>query len=137
VSRLAGRLRATEDHWTISNLSRQSTYVVENPEGGGEFLKVAPRRLDMPVPFEFARVVLPAAHISASFQVFAPQHLYTDVDDPQGRSDTRRPPPRSRWTRPPSQRDAHKNKRERCIDVPSPSTAYLRAAAEPVPHSGA
>lgn len=87
VSRHAGRIRAVEDHWTISNLSRHTTYVVENPEGGGEFLKVAPRRLDMPVPFEFARVVLLAASGTAWFQVFAPQHLYADVNDPQGRSE--------------------------------------------------
>ncbi len=78
VSRLAGRLTAVEDYWLISNLSRHSTYVIENPEGGGEFVKLAPRRLDMPVPFEFARVVVPSADRLSAFYVFAPQHLYAD-----------------------------------------------------------
>ncbi|WP_322769580.1 hypothetical protein [Frankia sp. Cr1] len=78
VSRTAGRVRATEDFWTISNLSPDRTYVVENPEGGGEFVKVAPRRLDMPVPFEFSRVVLPAGVTRVSFLVFAHQHTYLD-----------------------------------------------------------
>jgi hypothetical protein len=80
VSRVAGRLRPVEDYWVISNLSRDKTYVVENPEGGGEFVKVAPRRLEMPVPFEFGRVVLPARHGTVSFTVFASQHAYADVD---------------------------------------------------------
>ncbi|GAA3966763.1 FHA domain-containing protein [Actinomadura viridis] len=79
VSRLAGRIRPVEDHWVISNLSRSATIVVENPEGAGEFVKVAPRRADMPVPFEFSRVVVPAARGPVSFLVFAPEHLYVDA----------------------------------------------------------
>lgn len=82
VSRLAGRIRAAGDHWLISNLSRGSTYVVENPEGAGEFVKVAPRRLAMPVPFEFSRVVLPTRTSTVDFLVFAPSHLYADPDIP-------------------------------------------------------
>ena len=84
VSRLAGTLTAVEDHWLISNLSARNTYVVENPEGGGEFVKLAPRRLDMPVPFEFARVVLPGADSFDTFFVYAPQHHYADPDDVTG-----------------------------------------------------
>jgi hypothetical protein len=87
VGRLAGHIRVVEDHWVLSNLSRDRTYVVENPEGGGEFIKVAPRRLDAPVPFEFARVVLPGARDAVSFTVFAPQHTYADettVGQPTG-----------------------------------------------------
>jgi hypothetical protein len=79
VSRLAGRIHAVEDYWTISNLSRDTTYVVENPEGGGEFVKVPPRRIGAPVPFEFSRVVLPAERGPASFLVFAPEHAFTDT----------------------------------------------------------
>lgn len=82
VSRLAGRIRAAGDHWLISNLSRGSTYVVENPEGAGEFVKVPPRRLAMPVPFEFSRVVLPTRTSTVDFLVFAPSHLYADPDIP-------------------------------------------------------
>jgi hypothetical protein len=78
ISRVAGRIRAIEDYWLLSNLSRDKTYVVENMEGAGEFVKAAPRRLDMPVPFEFARVVLPVKNSSVSFTVFAPEHSYAD-----------------------------------------------------------
>jgi hypothetical protein len=80
VSRLAGRICATGDYWLVSNLSRSTTYIVENPEGAGEFIKVAPRRLDMPVPFELARVVLPADKGWATFMVFAPEHAYADAE---------------------------------------------------------
>lgn len=76
---MAGTVTAVEDHWTISNLSNGSTYVVENPEGGGEFVKVAPRRLDMPVPFEFSRVVLPVSTGACAFYVFAPLHQFADA----------------------------------------------------------
>jgi hypothetical protein len=76
VSRHAGRIEAAGDFWRLSNFSTASTYVVENLEGAGEHLKVAPGRLGAPVPFEFSRVVLPALNGTASFKVFAPQHAY-------------------------------------------------------------
>lgn len=76
VSRLAGSIQAVEDYWLITNLSADRTYVVENPEGGGEFVKVPPQRMGMPVPFEFSRVILPAEHGTTGFLVFAPEHLY-------------------------------------------------------------
>ncbi|MFE7650636.1 serine/threonine protein kinase [Streptomyces phaeoluteigriseus] len=76
VSRLAGEIRVTEDHWQLSNLSTSQTYLVENPEGAGEYFRVPPRRAGAPVPFEFARVVLPARGAAVSFQVFAPDHAY-------------------------------------------------------------
>ncbi|GAA1615605.1 serine/threonine protein kinase [Actinoplanes couchii] len=80
VSRLAGEITATGDHWCLTNYSRRHTYVVENPEGGGEFLKVPPGRFGAPVPFEISRVVLPARDGAgtALFQVFAPMHTYLD-----------------------------------------------------------
>jgi len=81
VSRMAGVLTAVEDYWLISNLSTRSTYVIENPEGGGEFVKLAPRRLDMPVPFEFSRVVLPGTDGPATLFVYAPRHHYADPHD--------------------------------------------------------
>jgi hypothetical protein len=91
VSRAGGIVTAVEDHWVISNLSRRNTYVIENPEGGGEFVKLAPRRVDMPVPFEFARVVVPAEGPPAVFYVFAAQHHYADVSElaPRGADATR------------------------------------------------
>ncbi|GGQ71738.1 FHA domain-containing protein [Couchioplanes azureus] len=91
VSRLAGAITAVEDHWLISNLSRRNTYVIRNPEGGGEFVKLAPRRLDMPVPFEFSQVFLPGLQDSCSFYVFASQHLYADHHErPDGTADATR-----------------------------------------------
>ena len=78
VSREAGEITATGAYWTLSNLSRAQTYVVENPEGAGEHIKVAPGRLDAPVPFEFSRVVLPAGNELLSFDVWAPRHDFLD-----------------------------------------------------------
>ncbi|MBT2507175.1 FHA domain-containing protein [Streptomyces sp. ISL-98] len=76
VSRSAGEITANGAYWVLSNLSARQTYVVENPEGAGEHIKVAPGRLDAPVPFEFSRVVLPAAGDLLSFEVWAPRHDY-------------------------------------------------------------
>jgi hypothetical protein len=78
VSRLAGELTAAEDYWLITNLSAEASYVVDNPEGGGEYITVAPRRIAAPVPFEFARVSLPTRARPAEFLVFAPQHAYAE-----------------------------------------------------------
>ncbi|GIM91824.1 FHA domain-containing protein [Paractinoplanes toevensis] len=78
VSRLAGQVTATADFWLITNFSSERTYVVDNPEGGGEHLKIAPRRVDAPVPFEFARVVIPVPDGEMSFLVYAPEHTYAD-----------------------------------------------------------
>jgi hypothetical protein len=81
VSRLAGEISAVEDYWLISNLSRDKTYVVDNPEGAGEYLMVPPRRVAAPVPFEFARVSLPVTEGPVTFLVFAPQHAYAGPED--------------------------------------------------------
>jgi hypothetical protein len=84
VSRLAGELTAAEDYWLITNLSAETSYVVDNPEGGGEYISVAPRRIAAPVPFEFARVSLPTRERPAEFLVFAPQHAYAEPGAPLG-----------------------------------------------------
>ncbi|KQX77269.1 serine/threonine protein kinase [Streptomyces sp. Root1310] len=84
VSRLAGEIRVTEDHWQLSNLSTNQTYLVENPEGAGEYFRVPPRRAGAPVPFEFARVLLPARGAAVSFQVFAPDHVYLGASGTAG-----------------------------------------------------
>ncbi|MGW0705938.1 FHA domain-containing protein [Streptomyces sp. NPDC002643] len=80
VPRVAGEITATGSYWLLSNLSADQTYVVENPEGAGEHIKVAPGRVEAPVPFEFARVVLPASGDLLSFDVWAPRHSYRDTD---------------------------------------------------------
>ncbi|MEV7792659.1 FHA domain-containing protein [Streptomyces sp. NPDC087512] len=76
VSRRAGEITARGTFWTLSNLCAHQTYVVENPEGAGEHIKVAPGRLDAPVPFEFSRIVLPAAGDLLPVEVWAPRHDY-------------------------------------------------------------
>ncbi|MFD5626150.1 MULTISPECIES: FHA domain-containing protein [unclassified Streptomyces] len=76
VSRRAGEITAQGAFWTLSNLSAHQTYVVENPEGAGEHIKVGPGRLDAPVPFEFSRIVLPAAGDLLPIEVWAPRHDY-------------------------------------------------------------
>jgi hypothetical protein len=76
VSRAAGEITAHSSFWILSNLSAHQTYVVENPEGAGEHIKVGPGRLDAPVPFEFSRIVLPAAGDLLAIDVWAPRHDY-------------------------------------------------------------
>ena len=76
VSRYAGEIAAVEDHWRLSNLSRSTTYVVENLEGAGEYIKVAPGRLGAPIPFELSRLLLPLTDGFTQLRIFAPQHAY-------------------------------------------------------------
>ncbi|MCT9144670.1 FHA domain-containing protein [Streptomyces violarus] len=80
VPRVAGEITAHRSFWLLSNLSEDQTYVVENPEGAGEHLKIAPGRTEAPVPFEFSRVVLPAAGDLLSFDVWAPRHAFRSAD---------------------------------------------------------
>jgi hypothetical protein len=82
VPRLAGEILAVDDHWRLTNFSSRHSYLVENPEGAGEYIRIPPRRVEAPVPFEFARVVLPSDGESVSFQVFAPQHVFMGPDEP-------------------------------------------------------
>ncbi|MEU8774251.1 serine/threonine protein kinase [Streptomyces sp. NPDC048606] len=85
ISRLAGEIRVTEDHWQLSNHSDTHSYLVENPEGAGEYLRVPPRRAGAPIPFEFSRVVLPTRGAApVSFQVFAPDHVYLEAGGRSG-----------------------------------------------------
>lgn len=80
VSRRAGEITAQGAFWALSNLSGRQTYVVENPEGAGEHIKVGPGRLEAPVPFEFSRIVLPAAGDLIAIEVWAPRHGYLRAD---------------------------------------------------------
>lgn len=88
VSRTAGCLTAGAAFWSLSNLSRHHTYVVENPEGAGEHIKLAPGRVEAPVPFEFSRVLLPAREGMATFDVWTPRHLYTSTAHERGEGHT-------------------------------------------------
>ncbi|MCP3765479.1 MULTISPECIES: serine/threonine protein kinase [unclassified Streptomyces] len=90
ISRLAGEITVTADHWQLSNHSTSHSYLVENPEGAGEYLRVPPRRLGAPIPFEFSRVVLPTRRdTTVSFQVFAPDHVYLDPQHAGGPAESR------------------------------------------------
>ncbi|MFG2042917.1 hypothetical protein [Dactylosporangium sp. NPDC048998] len=80
VPRVAGEILATDTYWHLSNLSAEQSLLVENPEGAGEYIRIAPRRLSAPVPFEFSRVVLATRAGSVSFQVYAPSHSYLDTN---------------------------------------------------------
>ncbi|GAB2778071.1 hypothetical protein GCM10027073_08300 [Streptomyces chlorus] len=80
VSRRAGVFTAQGAFRVLSDLSRGRTYVVGNPDGAGEHVKVGPGRLDAPVPFEFSRVVLPAAGDLLAFDVWAPRHTFRSVE---------------------------------------------------------
>nr|WP_307135695.1 serine/threonine protein kinase [Streptomyces aurantiacus] len=80
VSRCAGQVTAVEDYWRLCNYSAAATYVVENLEGAGEHIRVAPGRIGAPVPFELSRVILPAAETPMEFKVFAPQHAYAEPE---------------------------------------------------------
>jgi hypothetical protein len=84
VGRLAGQITAVDDHWALTNLSRARTYVVENPEGGGEHVKVPPRRLCAPIPFELSRILLPVSVGRVAVMVFAPEHTFADPSVPMG-----------------------------------------------------
>jgi hypothetical protein len=83
VPRLAGEISACEDYWLLTNLGVQRPYVIENPEGGGEFIKVAPGRLCAPVPFEFARLMVPLGAGTADLLVFAPEHSHLAAEAPR------------------------------------------------------
>lgn len=78
VSRRAGEILAYEDFWLVSNFSAESSYIVENLEGAGEYVKVAPLRLGMPVPFELSRLVLPGEDPLA-LKVYAPAQAFGEV----------------------------------------------------------
>jgi hypothetical protein len=72
VSRVAGEIVAAASYWYLSNFSSRSFYLVENPEGAGEHVKVAPGRERVPIPFEISDVVIPAGRATVTFQVYAP-----------------------------------------------------------------
>lgn len=88
VPRLAGEISAYEDFWLLTNAARESTYVVENPQGGGEFVKVAPGRARAPIPFEFSRLMLPVPGGTVDLLVFAPEHGYLEPGAPAGGAST-------------------------------------------------
>ncbi|MER5515485.1 MULTISPECIES: serine/threonine protein kinase [unclassified Streptomyces] len=82
---LAGRIRATADYWLVTNLSQVFSYVVQNDDDQGEYVRVPPRRLNMPIPFTRARLALPSAGGLSSLTVTAQPPAY--VGEPAGPDD--------------------------------------------------
>lgn len=78
VPRLAGEISASQDFWLLTNFAREDTYVVENPQGGGEFVKVAPGRAGAPIPFEFSRLMIPVTAGTIDLLVLAPEHGFLE-----------------------------------------------------------
>jgi hypothetical protein len=78
VSRRAGEISAGLHYWKTTNYSSSSTYVVENVENAGEYVRVPPLRCQVPIPFELSRVILLAGNETVEFQVFAPTPVFLD-----------------------------------------------------------
>ncbi|SCL26109.1 hypothetical protein GA0074692_2086 [Micromonospora pallida] len=77
-----GAVRALPLCWSLSNLTSNTTFVVENLEGGTELIKVAPRRLDAVVPFEMSRVLVPSIGGLLELRVFASPPTFLDQPMP-------------------------------------------------------
>lgn len=72
VHRYAGDITSYGDHWRVSNLSPNKSYIVENTERLAGFIQVPPNTRGMLVPFETSRVRVPGAAGEHSFLVMAP-----------------------------------------------------------------
>jgi hypothetical protein len=79
VSRLAGEITVAADHWQLTNHSSHASYVVENPEGAGEHIRISPRRYCAPIPFEISRILVPAGRDTLAFLVFAPSQWFLEA----------------------------------------------------------
>ncbi len=80
----AGRIHAFGDYWLMSNCATVGTYCVENLEGTGEYVKVRPGRVGVPIPFELSRVTLSVAVGGNSFTVYAPERRSAAEPDDVG-----------------------------------------------------
>lgn len=67
-----GALKVSTFHPLISNFTTSTTYAVENLEGGAELVKVRPRQLEMVIPFEMSRVLIPSGADIIELTVYAP-----------------------------------------------------------------
>lgn len=73
----AAVVTARRGHWCLTNLHAEDSCFVENMEGGGgEFIKVPPRRRDTPIPFELARLVLAVPRGAGLVNIFGPEPPY-------------------------------------------------------------
>ncbi|MFF8955658.1 hypothetical protein [Streptomyces sp. NPDC014894] len=78
----AAVVTARRGHWCLTNLHAEDSCFVENMEGGGgEFVKVPPRRRDTPIPFELARLVLAVPRGTGLVSIFGPEPPYLAAAD--------------------------------------------------------
>lgn len=66
--------------------------MVENLEGGGEHVKVPPRRVEAPIPFELSRLLIPNDSGTYDLHVYAPQHAHLGSDQLAANGDTTQRP---------------------------------------------
>ncbi|WP_256923492.1 hypothetical protein [Streptomyces sp. 13-12-16] len=67
-----GAFEVSGHHLLFSNLTASATFAIENLEGGTELVKAPPRRLNMVIPFEISRILIPSATSISELTVFAP-----------------------------------------------------------------
>lgn len=80
VSRNIGTISVASDHWCISNHSSRWLGVVSVDEGGA-FVRIAPGRIEAPIPFEICRVVWP--HKGGELVLFEAFSMDTRFGDPR------------------------------------------------------
>ncbi|MFJ8155131.1 hypothetical protein [Streptomyces sp. NPDC094468] len=67
-----GAFEVSEHHLLLSNFTSSTTFVIENLEGGTELVKARSRQLDMVIPFEISRILIPCAESMIEVTVFTP-----------------------------------------------------------------
>ncbi|MEQ4718021.1 hypothetical protein [Nonomuraea sp. B19D2] len=75
-----GALKVSAQQPTLSNLTTSTTYAVENLEGGAELVKVRPRQLDLVIPFEMSRILIPTSAGVTELTVYAPPPRLLQMD---------------------------------------------------------
>jgi hypothetical protein len=66
-----GAFEVSDRHLLFSNLTASTTFAIENLEGGTELVKARPRQLDMVIPFEMSRILIPTGTSVSEITVFA------------------------------------------------------------------
>ncbi|WP_223291083.1 hypothetical protein [Streptomyces avicenniae] len=67
-----GAIKIFAQRPVVSNFTASTTYAVENLEGGAELVKVRPRQLDLMIPFEMSRILIPTSGGATALTVYAP-----------------------------------------------------------------
>ncbi|GAB3127281.1 FHA domain-containing protein [Streptomyces calidiresistens] len=75
-----GWLKVSAQQPTVSNITMSTTYVVENLEGGAELIKVRPRQLELVIPFEMSRILVPTSTGVTGLTVYAPPPRLLQMD---------------------------------------------------------